>query len=206
LVMGVDNVIRTMLEITEQILKVARNIDTGQVEKMIEFLISARKHGRKVMVVGVGRSGLVGKAFAMRLMHLGFNVYVLGETITPSVSQGDIIIAVSGSGTTQIVVNVAEAAKKVGAKVIAITSFQDSPLARISDHVVHVPGRTKVAREIDYFARQVIGLYEPLAPLGTLFEDTAMVFFDGVIVALMKILGIEEADLKKRHANIELPG
>lgn len=201
----IDALISTMLEIAEQILKVARALDRQQAAKMVEMLLEAREKGKKVMVVGAGRSGLVGKAFAMRLMHLGFNVYVLGETITPAVSEGDLIIAISGSGTTQLVVSVAEAAKKMGAKVIAVTSFPNSPLATISDHVVCVPGRTKISKEIDYFARQVLGIYEPLAPLGTLFEDAAMVFFDGLVVALMRALGLSEDDLRERHANIEVP-
>ena len=97
----------------------------------------------------------------------------------------------------------ASAAKKVKALVVAITSFIDSPLGKISDHVVIVPGRTKVAAETDYFARQVLGIYEPLAPLGTLFEVTVMVFFDGIVHALMDILGIREEDMKRRHANVE---
>lgn len=201
---AIDALVNTMLEIAEQILKVARGLDKHQVSKMISMLIEAKKNGKKVMVVGAGRSGLVGKAFAMRLMHLGFNVYVLGETITPAVSEGDLLIAISGSGTTQVVVSAAEAAKKVGARVVAVTSFPESPLASISDHVVRIPGRTKVSKEIDYFARQLLGIYEPLAPLGTLFEDAAMVFFDGVIVALMRELGVKEEDLKVRHANIEI--
>lgn len=202
----VEALLNTMLEIAEQILKVARNMDKRQVRRMLEMLLEAREKGRKVMVVGAGRSGLVGKAFAMRLMHLGFSVYVLGETITPAVAEGDLIVAISGSGTTQVVVNAAEAAKRVGAKVIAVTSFPDSPLAKVSDHVVHIPGRTKVSKEIDYFTRQILGIYEPLAPLGTLFEDAAMVFFDGVIVALMKELGLSESYMRERHANIEVPG
>lgn len=201
----VDALIGTMLEIAEQILKVARAVDRQQMLTMLEMLLEAKDSGAKILVVGAGRSGLVGKAFAMRLMHLGFNVYVLGETITPAVSQGDLIIAISGSGTTQIVVSVAEAAKSMGARVLAVTSFPDSPLAKVSDHVVRIPGRTKVSKEVDYFARQVLGIYEPLAPLGTLFEDAAMVFFDGVVVALMRALGVNEDYLMARHANIEVP-
>ncbi|HDD33953.1 MAG TPA: 6-phospho-3-hexuloisomerase [Thermofilaceae archaeon] len=202
----IEALVNTMLEIAEQILKVARNLDKKQVERMLEMLIETRNESKKVMIIGAGRSGLVGKAFAMRLMHLGFNVYVLGETITPSVSKGDLIVAISGSGTTQVVVSAAEAAKRVGARVIAVTSFPNSPLAKVSDHIVQVPGRTKVSREIDYFARQILGIYEPLAPLGTLFEDAAMVFFDGVIVALMRRLGVSEEYMESRHANIEMPG
>lgn len=201
----VDALVGTMLEIAEQILKVARAVDRQQVLKMLEMLLETRERGAKVLIVGAGRSGLVGKAFAMRLMHLGFSVYVMGETITPAVSSGDLVIAISGSGTTQIVVSVAEAAKSMGARVLAVTSFPDSPLARVSDHVVRIPGRTKVSKEVDYFARQVLGIYEPLAPLGTLFEDAAMVFFDGVVVALMRALGVGEDYMMARHANIEVP-
>ncbi len=192
-----------MSSIAEYIAKVANEIDPEMTVRFLKLLTSALANKNKILVVGAGRSGLVARAFAMRLMHLGFDVYVVGETITPSVKEGDLLIAVSGSGSTQIVLSVASAAKKAKATVIAVTSFEDSPLGKISDFVVKIPGRTKVATETDYFARQVMGLYEPLAPLGTLFEDTAMVFFDGVVYALMNLLGVREEDLKKRHANVE---
>jgi len=193
----------SMKEIAGFILKVAEHLEKQQVEKFIQYLIKARNKGGKVLVVGAGRSGLVAKAFAMRLMHLGFNTFVLGETITPRIGPGDIVLAVSGSGRTQVVVTVAAAAKKAGATVIAVTSYPDSPLAKLSDCVVRIPGRTKLAEETDYFARQVLGIYEPLAPLGTLFEDSALVFFDGLIVELMERLGVTEEDMRKRHANVE---
>lgn len=198
-----EDVKKSMVNIAEYIRRVADEIETETVNRFLKVLTAALANKRKILVVGAGRSGLVAKAFAMRLMHLGFNVYVVGETITPSIGEGDVLIAVSGSGSTQVVLSVASAAKTVKATVVAITSFEDSPLAKISDYVVKIPGRTKIATETDYFARQVLGIYEPLAPLGTLFEDTAMLFFDGVVLALMNILGLEEEDLKNRHANVE---
>ncbi len=198
-----EDVKRFMVTIAEHILRAANEIDPESVNRFLKILTAALANKRKILVVGAGRSGLVAKAFAMRLMHLGFNVYVVGETITPSIGEGDVLIAVSGSGSTQIVISVASAAKTVKATVVAITSFEDSPLAKMSDHVVKIPGRTKVATETDYFARQVLGIYEPIAPLGTLFEDAAMLFFDGITLALMNILGLEEKDLKSRHANVE---
>jgi len=154
--------------------------------------------------MGAGRSGLVGRAFAMRLKHLGYDVYVLGDTIVSPVKQGDIVIAISGSGRTALIIAAAEAAKTVGAIVVAITSYVDSPLARIADIVVEIPGRTKISTIEDYFARQVLGLHEPLAPLGTLFEDCSMVFLDAIIAELMQRLGKDEEDLRKQHANIEV--
>ncbi len=199
-----DYVRATMKEIVEFINRVIDLLKPEQVDALIENLVDVYRRGAKVLVIGAGRSGLVGKAFAMRLMHLGFNVYVLGETITPSIGEGDLVVAISGSGRTRLIVTAAEAAKKVKAKIVAITSYPDSPLGQLADIVVEIPGRTKTAPDIDYFARQILGIHEPLAPLGTLFEDTALVFLDGVIVELMHKLGKKEADLKARHANIEL--
>ncbi len=200
----VEYVRKTMREIVTFIDRVIERLDYSQVDRMIKVLEETYRRGNKVLVMGAGRSGLVGRAFAMRLMHLGFNVYVLGETITPSIGKGDVVVAISGSGRTQLIVTAAEAAKKVSATIIAITSYPDSPLGKLADIVVEIPGRTKLAPDIDYFARQILGIHEPLAPLGTLFEDTALVFLDGVVVELMHRLGKSEADMRARHANIEL--
>lgn len=176
-------------------------VDLDEVEKMVtEMLVST---DRRILVLGAGRSGLIGRAFAMRLMHLGFQVYVMGETITPSIGRGDLIIALSGSGTTKLVVTAAEIGKTVGAKIIAITSYSDSDLSKLADDVVLVKGRTRVADEKDYFLRQLMGEHELMAPLGTVFEISLMTFLDGVVVELMARLGLTESELKKRHATIE---
>ncbi|AMD31261.1 6-phospho-3-hexuloisomerase [Acidilobus sp. 7A] len=193
-----------MKEISEFALRAADAIDLSEVDKMVEVLINAYRTKRKALVMGAGRSGLVGKAFAMRLLHLGFNSYVLGETIVPSVSSGDVAIAISGSGRTGLIVEAADAAKKVGTYVIAITTYPESPLGKIADLVVRIPGRSKISKMDDYFARQILGLHEPLAPLGTLFEDTAMLFLDGVIYYLMIKLNVTEEEMRSRHANVEL--
>ncbi len=192
-------------EISGFITMVLDKLRPEEVNRFVDELIDAYKSGHKVLVVGMGRSGLVARGFAMRLMHLGFKSYVLGETITPSIGDGDVVVAISGSGTTSLVIAAAEAAKKMKSTIIAITSYSDSPLAKTADAVVIVPGRTKVARIDDYFARQILGLHEPLAPLGTLFEDTAMIFLDSVVAELMKRLNKTEEDLEKMHANVEVP-
>ncbi len=201
----VENVFKAMYVIADFIINASKALKKEQVERMINKLVEVyHKRDHKILVMGAGRSGLVGRAFAMRLLHLGYNVYVLGDTIVPRIGRDDIVVAISGSGRTKLIVTAAEAAKQVGATVIAVTSYLDSPLAEIADIVVEVPGRTKIAREEDYFARQILGIHEPLAPLGTLFEDTAMVFLDAVVAELMDRLGKTEEDLKAIHANIEI--
>jgi 6-phospho-3-hexuloisomerase len=193
------------LEIANFILSALNSIKLEEIENFVKTIEEIYRGNRKILVIGVGRSGLVGRAFAMRLRHLGARSYVVGETITPSVEEGDLLVAISGSGSTQVIVAAAEAAKKMKARVAAVTSYYDSPLGRLADLVVFVPGRTKLASMDDYFARQILGIHEPLSPLGTLFEDTAMVVLDAIIAELMKRLGKNESDLAKRHANIEVP-
>ncbi len=197
--------LKTFTEAHHQIIKgVERTLSRtsqSQVEGMINMMLWAKY--KRILIIGVGRSGLIGRAFAMRLMHLDFDVYVMGETITPAIGKGDLIIAISGSGTTKLAVTAAEIGKEVGAKIIAVTSHPDSDLGKISDHVVQIRGRTKIAKERDYFLRQLTGVHEPLAPLGTIFELSAMIFFDSLIAELIQRLGKSEGELKKKHATIE---
>jgi 6-phospho-3-hexuloisomerase len=190
-------------EIISSISRSIEELDMKKVEELIDLLLKSKD--KKIFIVGMGRSGFVGRAFALRLMNLGFNVYFLGETITPAAEKKDLLIAISGTGSTKMVLTASAAAKDIGAKVIAVTSFPESQLGETADLVVTVKGRTKEGspREEDYLARQIIGEREPLTPLGSIFENNCMVFFDSLVVELMRRLGRTEQDLKRRHASIE---
>ena len=178
-------------------------LDMKSVERLVKTLVGSKD--KKIFTVGMGRSGFVARAFALRLMNLGFNVYFLGETITPAAEKGDLLVAISGTGTTKMVLTASAAAKDIGAKVIAITSFTDSPLGKLADLIVEVKGRTKAGtpKEKDYLTRQIMGVGEPLTPLGSIFEINSMVFLDSLVVELMHRLGSTEADMKRRHATLE---
>ena len=106
-------------------------------------LCGAIANAARVFVAGAGRSGLVAKAFAMRLMHIGYTVYFVGETITPAMQAGDVFIGVSGSGKSASVVNDAKKAKDAGLTVIAVTSKPESPLAEAAKTVLVIPGTVK---------------------------------------------------------------
>lgn len=190
-------------EITACIKMSIEELDMKSVEKLLKSLLGSKD--KKIFTVGMGRSGFVARAFALRLMNLGFNVYFLGETITPAAEKGDLLIAISGTGTTKMVLTASAAARDIGARVIAITSFPESPLGKLADLVVEVKGRTKAGtpKEKDYLTRQIMGVGEPLTPLGSIFEINSMVFLDSLIVELMHRLGSTEADMKRRHATLE---
>ncbi|MDI6888243.1 MAG: 6-phospho-3-hexuloisomerase [Methanocellales archaeon] len=187
-----------MKMIGTHIIKTAETVQDAKVDEMIDQIL----HAKKIFVMGAGRSGLVGRAFAMRLMHLDLPVFVVGETVTPAIEDGDVLITISGSGETKSVVELAMVGKQCGAKLISIVSNPSSSLAKVSDIVVEVKGRSK-AEKIDYLERQVRGEHYTLAPLGTLFETTSLVFLDGVISELMKVTKRDETYLRLRHTSLE---
>ncbi len=190
-------------EILRGVSRAINAIDPGQVETLLDTLLYTKIAEKKALILGAGRSGLVGRAFAMRLMHVGIDVYVMGETITPAIGEGDIVIIISGSGSGAMSTTAAHMAKRLGSQIFAVTSYPDSELAQISDHVIVVSGREAVAEESDYQSRQLLGEHESLAPMGTLFEDTCMVFLDGLIAELMIRLEVSEVSMRKKHSTIE---
>ncbi|HHX99929.1 MAG: 6-phospho-3-hexuloisomerase [Methanobacterium sp.] len=186
-------------EIIDNILSVSGKLDPKNIEEMSGLLQSSKN----VFVMGLGRSGLVARAFAMRLMHLGISVYVVGETTTPALSPEDCLLAISGSGETFSIISAAEIAHKRGTKIIAVTSYVDSTLGEMADLIVHIKGRTKIDSEKNYITRQINGKHQSLSPMGTLFEVTSLIFLDGLIAQLMVEMGKTEEDMKARHTLIE---
>jgi len=186
-------------EIIINVKEVSEEIDSESINEMLDMLISANN----VFIIGLGRSGLVARAFAMRLMHLGINIYVVGETITPAINADDCLLAISGSGETSFIISTSKISKRRNAKIIAVTSYEDSTLGMLSDLIIHIKGRTKIDSEKDYIKRQINGRHQPLAPLGTLFEVSTLIFLEGIIAELMNKMGKTEDDLKARHTVLE---
>jgi 6-phospho-3-hexuloisomerase len=180
---------------------IAQQISSEEADAFLQAILAAKR----IYVMGAGRSGLVAKSFAMRLMHTGFTSYVVGETITPAVGPGDLIVAFSGSGNTKTIGDIADTAKGLGAKFALVSSNPDSRMGKLADYVIKIETqRDPVTCDAhEYEIRQMLGEHRSFAPLGTIFETTALVFGDAVISTLMDMTKIEEADLKRRHTNIE---
>ncbi len=186
-------------EIVDNVMAVSSETNEESVNEMMDILTTSKN----VFVIGQGRSGLVARAFAMRLMHLDIGVYVVGETITPAIDDDDCLLAISGSGETSYIISTAKIAKMRKAKIVAVTSYSESTLGKMSDLVIHIKGRTKVDSEKNYIKRQMDGKHLSLSPLGTLFEVSTLIFLDALIAQLMDKMGKTEDDLKKRHTVLE---
>lgn len=177
-----------MQKFGEHIKTVGEKIDEESVKEMIETI----QESNKVFVVGAGRSGLVSKMFAMRLMHLGLNVFVVGETITPALDPTDAVVAISGSGETSSTVEIAKTTVENNASLVSITGSPNSSLGDLSDIII------SISDEFNGDINQ-----EEIAPLGTLFELTSAVLLDSIVSEMMDIMDKDEVDLKEKHATLE---
>ncbi len=197
-----DNRVQEMMQLmASKIRAISKTISDENVEQFLAELL----HAQRIYVMGAGRSGLVAKAFAMRLMHLGLQAFVVGETITPALSKGDVIVVFSGSGKTQTIADIAETAKSIGAHICLITSNANSRIGKISDCIVIIEHHRDEVEDdtAEFEVRQMLGEHKSFAPLGTLFETASIVFADAVISRLMEITKTDENALKNRHTNIE---
>jgi len=146
---------------------------------------------KRVFLYGAGRSGLVAKAFAIRLVHLGFQTFVIGETITAPVQKEDLVIIVSGSGETIPAVMTAEIAYNLGAFVVSITGKKDSDIAKFADITLYIKSACNEEERKKY------------APLGTLFEVSVWILLDGITADLLDHKKETEEDMRSRHATLE---
>ncbi len=184
-------IIEFLENLEQHIRQMRESLDIEKIEELIEII----NNSENIFIMGAGRSGFVAKSFAMRLMHLGYSVYVVGETVTPKIKKQDLLIAISGSGETTSVLNIAMKAKSiVGSKIAVLTSNKNSSLAKLSDVVVLLKGKVKTEKD-DKIAR--------LAPLGTMFELTSMIFLDALVAELLSLRGLDEENLRERHAILE---
>ncbi len=172
--------------ILSQLAGIFQRADTAELEGLSARITQA-KH---IFLCGQGRTGLVAKAFAMRLGHLGLNAYVVGETMTPAIGSGDLLIASSGSGASQVTLSQVRLAREAGAKILGVTWDRNSPLAKACHELVVLPVQEAEESQLKQFG-------------GSLFEQALLVYFDALAAALQKELGISKEEMRRRHANLE---
>lgn len=179
-----------LAEIVQELGQTAGFISESDAEKLVSQILNSKK----VFVAGAGRSGFMGKSFVMRMMHMGIDAYAVGETVTANLEKGDLLIIGSGSGETKTLVAIAEKAKSLGGTIAAITISPESTIGELADIVVKLPGVTK---------DQSQGDYKTIQPMGSLFEQTMLLFYDALILSFMNKKGLDSDKMYGKHANLE---
>ena len=176
----------------EELGRALRSVDEGSLARLQEML----RETERIFVAGRGRSGLQMSGFAMRLMHMGLAVHVVGDVTTPGIAAGDLLVIGSGSGYTASLAGYATRARDLGARVALITAAEHSPIGDAADCVVRMDAPTpKLPQNYDISAS--------ILPMGSLFELALGLLLDLVILQLMRDLTIDGARMFARHANLE---
>ena len=159
----------------------------------VEFFIGRILKAKRIFILGAGRTMLMLRAFAMRLMHMGLNVYIVGDTVTPAISRGDLLVIGSGTGETEGLVIKAKKAKNIGAEIFALTIFNDSSIASLGNFLI-IPGATNKVKDNIIKSRQ---------PGANLFEQSLLILLDAVTMQIAGIIGIDVSKPSALHANLE---
>lgn len=175
-------------DVLAEINEVMGEVDEAQLQNALPYF----QKNQRIFVIGAGRSGFQAKGFAMRLMHIGYQDYVMGETITPSIKAGDTWVAISGSGTTKSIVADTQQAKKLGLKIVVLTSAPESPLAQLADAVIIVPGATKTGAGV-----------KSIQLLSTLFDQTVHITLDILTLMLARRDETSNEEALNQHVNVE---
>ncbi|MEM8572336.1 MAG: SIS domain-containing protein [Pseudomonadota bacterium] len=163
----------------------------SQIEPLAQELTGANR----IACYGVGREGLMMKALAMRLYHLGLNAHVIGDMTTPALGSGDLLLVSAGPGHFSTVEALAGVARKAGARVACFTAEPDGPVPLSADLAVVLPAQTMAADQ-GAAATSVL-------PMGSLYEALMFLFFEIVVLDLRERLYLAPDAMRGRHTNLE---
>ena len=180
---------RNVFDIEIAALKAVRKQLDGAFDSAVELLVETLARRGKIVVMGIGKSGNIGRKIAATLTSTGSTSVVLDSVDALHgdlgiVNDGDVVLALSYSGESEELVNLIPALKRFVVRIISFTGSGKSALARHSDLVlsVHVP------KEACPFN---------LAPTSS---TTAMlVMGDALAMAVLNARGFKQHDFAKRH-------
>ncbi|MGG1216998.1 6-phospho-3-hexuloisomerase [Priestia endophytica] len=165
-------------------------ISSDEAETLFRHIVGAKK----VFVAGAGRSGFIAKSFAMRMMHMGIDAYVVGETVTATFKKDDLLLLCTGSGETKTLTAIGEKAKTVGGTIAVVTLSPLSTIGKMANTTVTLPGAPK---------DQDGSHHETIQPMGSLFEQIMLLFFDALILRFMHHKELDTNKMYGKHANLE---
>ena len=183
----------TLLEISDQVKENSNSIDMIQILKLIDMIIDIDSRESRIFVYGAGRSGFIGRCFAQRLMHLGMKSCFVSDAVTYRYGKEDLLIIISGSGSTTTPLAIAGKANEIGGKIALFTANPSSAIGKLSNLIIKVEGKSK-----DQATSR-----KTLAPFTSLFDISTLAILDSIGASIMGELNITEDHIDKRHASVE---
>lgn len=183
----------TTYEIARQILGEIDRVLSEVSEAEVDGLCDAITDARRIVVYGLGREGLVMRGFAMRLMHLGLDVAVVGDMTTPPIGPGDLFLVSCGPGYLSTVQALTGITHQAGGRTAMLTAQPQAPLPQQADLLVYLPAQTMAEAEQS----------SSIQAMGSAFEQALWILFDALMPRLQTSLGQSSDDLRRRHTNLE---
>ncbi|MBW1739770.1 MAG: SIS domain-containing protein [Deltaproteobacteria bacterium] len=180
--------------LVETILDENRNLLTRVSKEQVDYLVKALDNSERIFCAAQGRSGYILRCFCMRLMQFGYQTFFVGETITPKIGKGDMLIVLSGSGQTNLTQEWIRVARQQGATTFGIIGVEDSPIGRALDYSLSLPAGSKLGFS---------GASSSIQPPGSLFEQAAFVLLETIVLALYQMRGCDPQGILDHHANLE---
>lgn len=157
-------------------------------------LVEELANAKTIVTHGLGREGLMMRALAMRLFHMGVDVHVAGDMTTPPVGKGDLLFVSVGPGELETTHAMVRIAKQAGARVACVTAVPGGSLPRDCDRVLVIPAQTMANDQ---------GGRVSVLPMGSLFEGAQFMVFEFIVLALRDRLGETAESMRARHTNLE---
>lgn len=189
-----DEIIQTGKKVlrieADAVKKLASNLDENFFN-VVELLFNSKS---RVIVTGMGKSGLVGRKIAATLSSCGTPALFIhpaeaGHGDLGMIVKEDILIAISYSGETKEILDLLDFFKRAGIKLISITGNKRSKLAKYSDIALEA----RVEKEA-----------EPNGLVPTASSTAALAMGDAIAIALMKKKGFGEEDFAVVHPKGEV--
>jgi 6-phospho-3-hexuloisomerase len=158
-------------------------------------MVAELAQARRVVCYGVGREGLMMRALAMRLYHLGLDAHVVGDMSCPPVGAGDLLIVSAGPGGFSTVNGLISVAREAGARIACVTAQAQGSAPQAADRVFLIPAQT-MANDQGAAATSVL-------PMGSLFEGAQYLAFELLVLALRDRLAVDPHAMRARHTNLE---
>lgn len=177
-------------QIAQELDRTLRMVNPDESAELIDMIDQAKR----IFVTGAGRSLLMMKAFAMRLMHLGFSVFVVGEIVTPAIQASDLLLIGSGSGENGSMALHARKAIAQGARVALVSASRNSTLGQLANLVMLIPISTEKTGN-------TVG-NKSIQPGGSTFEQSLLLVLDAVVLVLLDKMP-PGTSVMNLHANLE---